>query len=100
MDLERPAAPHQFETALVRRSTRDGRELVRYLLAGIRDDATKPRDRLEAAKLLLERCSRRPQAVVDPLFADEAATAQRDRERLSLAGCGKTGIHAGSPLQI
>jgi hypothetical protein len=39
----------------VRRSTRNGRELVHYLLAVVRDTGAKPRDRLEAVKLLLER---------------------------------------------
>jgi hypothetical protein len=64
---------------LVRRSTRNGRELVHYLLAVVRDTGAKPRDRLEAVKLLLERGWGRTQAVVDPLFAHEAVTEQSDQ---------------------
>jgi hypothetical protein len=67
----------------VRRSTRNGRELVHYLLAVVRDPGAKPRDRLEAVKLLLERGWGRSQAVIDPLFAHEAATEQSD-DRISL----------------
>jgi hypothetical protein len=62
----------------VRRSTRDGRELVRYLLTVMRDTAAKPRVRLEAVKLLLERGWGRSQAVVDPLSPHEAVTAQSE----------------------
>jgi hypothetical protein len=70
--------------AYVRRSTRNGRELVRYLVAVMRDADAKPRDRLEATKLLLERGWGRTPPVIDPLIADEAAEAQRDRERIPL----------------
>jgi hypothetical protein len=68
---------------LVQRSTRDGRETVRYLLAVVRDPGAKPRDRLEAVKLLLERGWGRSQAVIDPHLAHDAVTAQ-DEERIPL----------------
>jgi hypothetical protein len=70
--------------ALVRRSTRDGRELVRFLLAVVRDANTKPRERLEATRMLLERGWGRSPAVADPLLVAEAKEAAEEQGRVSL----------------
>ena len=69
---------------LVRRSTRNGRELVDFLIAVLRDDEASRRDRLEAAKVLLDRGFGRVPATLDPLLALEAAEAAKDQEQTAL----------------